>query len=104
MEINIADRIARCFDRVFWDVQDHGHTFYWLPGGRGSTKSSFVGIEVPLLLMPHPQCHAVVLRKIGNTIKNSVYPQIQWGIEQLCVADRFKYITSPHEITYKVTG
>lgn len=104
MEINIADRIARSFDSVFWDVQDHGHTFYWLPGGRGSTKSSFVGIEVPLLLMQRPQCHAVVLRKVGNTIKNSVYPQIQWGIEQLGVADRFKYITSPHEITYKATG
>lgn len=104
MEINIADRIARSFDSVFWDVQVHGHTFYWLPGGRGSTKSSFVGIEVPLLLMQHPQCHAVVLRKVGNTIKNSVYPQIQWGIEQLCVADRFKCITSPHEITYKATG
>lgn len=104
MEINIADRIARSFDSVFWDVQVHGHTFYWLPGGRGSTKSSFVGIEVPLLLMQHPQCHAVVLRKVGNAIKNSVYPQIQWGIEQLCVADRFKCITSPHEITYKATG
>lgn len=104
MEINIADCIARSFDSVFWDVQDHGHTFYWLPGGRGSTKSSFVGIEVPLLLMQHPQCHAIVLRKVGNTIKNSVYPQIQWGIEQLCVADRFKCITSPHEITYKATG
>lgn len=104
MEINIADCIARSFDSVFWDVQDHGHTFYWLPGGRGSTKSSFVGIEVPLLLMQHPQCHAVVLRKVGNTIKNSVYPQIQWGIEQLGVADRFKYITSPHEIMYKATG
>ena len=104
MKINIADCIARSFDSVFWDAQDHGHTFYWLPGGRGSTKSSFVGIEVPLLLMQHPQCHAVVLRKVGNTIKNSVYPQIQWGIEQLGVADRFKYITSPHEITYKATG
>ncbi len=104
MEINIADRIARSFDSVFWDVQDHGHTFYWLPGGRGSTKSSFVGIEVPLLLMQHPQCHAVVLRKVGNTIKNSVYPQIQWGLEQLGVADRFRCITSPHEITYKATG
>lgn len=104
MEINIADRIARSFDSVFWDVQDHGHTFYWLPGGRGSTKSSFVGIEVPLLLMQHPQCPAVVLRKVGNTIKNSVYPQVQWGIEQLGVADRFKCITSPHEITYKATG
>ncbi len=104
MEINIADCIAKSFDTVFWDVQDHGHTFYWLPGGRGSTKSSFIGIQVPLLLMQHPQCHAVVLRKVGNTIKNSVYTQIQWALEQLGVMDRFKCITSPHEMTYKPTG
>lgn len=104
MELNIADHIAPSFDDVFWDVQAHGHTFYWLPGGRGSTKSSFVGIEVPLLLMQYPECHAVVLRKIGNTIKNSVYPQIQWGLEQLGVLNRFRCLTSPQEIICKDTG
>lgn len=104
IELNIASRIAPSFDDAFYDVQEHNHTFYWLPGGRGSTKSSFVGIQVPLLLLQHPGCHAVVLRKIGNTIKNSVYPQIQWGIEQLGLLDKFKFITSPHEITYKKTG
>lgn len=104
MKVNVADRISPAFDTVFWDVQRHGHTFYWLAGGRGSTKSSFVGIEIPLLLMQHPDVHAVVLRKVGNTIKNSVFPQIQWGIEQLQVVERFRYKTSPHEITLQATG
>lgn len=104
MKINVAKSIAPAFDTVFWDAQKHQHTYYWLAGGRGSTKSSFVGIELPLLLMQHPDIHAVVLRKVGNTIKNSVYPQIQWGIEQLQVLDRFKYKTSPHEITLQATG
>ena len=104
MKINIAPKISPAFDPVFYDAQAHGHTFYWLAGGRGSTKSSFVGIEVPLLLLQHPDCHAVVLRKVGNTIKNSVYPQIQWGIEKLGLIDKFKYKTSPHEITLKATG
>lgn len=104
MKVNVADRISPAFDDVFWDVQEHKHTYYFLAGGRGSTKSSFVGIEIPLLLMQHPDVHAVVLRKVGNTIKNSVYPQIQWGIEQLCCIDRFKYKTSPHEITLQETG
>ena len=76
MKINVAKSIAPAFDAVFWDVQKHQHTYYWLAGGRGSTKSSFVGIELPLLLMQHPDVHAVVLRKVGNTIKNSVYPQV----------------------------
>ena len=45
-----------------------------------------------------------MLRKVRNTIKNSVYPQIQWGIERLGVLDRYKFITSLHEITYTPTG
>ena len=104
MEVNIASLVSPAFDDAFWDIQEHKHTFYWFAGGRGSTKSSFVGVDIPLLLMQHPQCHAVVLRKVRNTIKNSVYPQIQWGIERLGVIDRYKFITSPHEITYMPTG
>ena len=104
MKVNIASLVSPAFDDAFWDIQEHKHTFYWFAGGRGSTKSSFVGVDIPLLLMQHPQCHAVVLRKVRNTIKNSVYPQIQWGIERLGVIDRYKFITSPHEITYMPTG
>lgn len=104
MKVNVASLVSPAFDDAFWDIQKHGHTFYWFAGGRGSTKSSFVGVDIPLLLMQHPQCHAVVLRKVRNTIKNSVYPQIQWSIERLGVIDRYKFITSPHEITYMPTG
>lgn len=104
MKVNVASLVSPAFDDAFWDIQEHKHTFYWFAGGRGSTKSSFVGVDIPLLLMQHPQCHAVVLRKVRNTIKNSVYPQIQWGIERLGVIDRYKFITSPHEITYMPTG
>lgn len=104
MKVNVASLVSPAFDDAFWDIQEHEHTFYWFAGGRGSTKSSFVGVDIPLLLMQHPQCHAVVLRKVRNTIKNSVYPQIQWGIERLGVIDRYKFITSPHEITYTPTG
>lgn len=103
-KVNIADFIAPSFDDVFFDVEEHRHTFYMLAGGRGSTKSSFIGIRVPLLLMEHPQCHAVILRKVGNTIKNSVLSQIVWGLEQLGVLDRFRIKMSPPEITYKNTG
>lgn len=104
MKVNVAEKMGPAFDPVFWDAQDHGHTFYWLAGGRGSTKSSFVGMEIPLLMLQHPDCHAVVLRKVGGTIKNSVYPQIQWGLEQLQVLDRFKYKMTPPEMTLKRTG
>lgn len=102
--IRLSNIVARSFWGVHQDIKQHGHTYYWMKGGRGSTKSSFISTEIPQLLIQNPECHAVVLRKVGNTIKNSVYPQVQWGIEQLGLIDKFKYKTSPHEITYKATG
>ena len=43
-----------------------------LTGGRGSGKSSYISIELVLQLLRHPACHAVVLRKIGGTLRTSV--------------------------------
>ena len=104
-KVNIANLIAPSFDEVFFDVEKHLHTFYLLAGGRGSAKSSFVGgIRIPVSVMEDQNIHAVVIRKVGNTIKNSVLPQIVWGLEQLGVLDKFRVKLSPPEITYKATG
>lgn len=102
--IRLSNIIAPHFWALHQDIKRHSHTYYWLEGGRGSTKSSDVSVEIPQLLIKNPECHAVVLRKIGNTIKNSVYPQMQWGIDALGLTDKFRFKTSPHEITYKKTG
>lgn len=102
--IRLSDVVAPHFYALHCDVVRHGHTYYWLEGGRGSTKSSEISLEIPQLLIKNPDCHAVVLRKVGNTIKNSVYPQIQWGIEALGLTSKFRFKTSPHEITYRKTG
>lgn len=104
-KVDIAGLIAPSFDEVFFDVEQHLHTFYLLAGGRGSAKSSFVGgIRIPVSVMEDPNIHAVVIRKVGNTIKNSVLPQIVWGLEQLGVLGKFRVKLSPPEITYKKTG
>ncbi|MDD3016743.1 MAG: phage terminase large subunit, partial [Lactococcus chungangensis] len=42
-------------------------------GGRGGAKSSFISLEIPMLLIKHPNVHAAVFRKVGNTLRNSVY-------------------------------
>lgn len=102
--MNVANIISPAFDNVFWDAIEHNHTFYWLKGGRGSCKSSFVSILLSLLILQNSNCHAVILRKVGSTIKGSVFSQIQWALSQLGIADRFIYRKSPFEITYKPTG
>lgn len=73
-------------------------------GGRGSAKSSHMSVEVLLFLLKHPDCHAVVLRKVGNTLRTSVYAQICWAIAQLGLSTLFRCTVSPMECVYTRTG
>lgn len=73
-------------------------------GGRGSGKSSFLSIELVLQLVKHPDCHGVVLRKVGATLRTSVYAQILWAIGALGLAPWFKCTLSPLECEYLPTG
>lgn len=102
--VNLSSIIAPAFYPVHWDIVDGKHTYYDLYGGRGSTKSSFIGTEIPLGIMDDPQANAVVFRKVGNTIGTSVYEQILWALEALGVRHLWKCTTSPYRMTYKPTG
>lgn len=89
-KINMQDAIIPCYKGLFNDIMEHGHTHYTLPGGRGSTKSSFVGgIVIPLLIISNPNIHACCFRKVGNTIQNSIRSQVEWGIYKLGVQEFF---------------
>ena len=80
------------------------YTHYWEAGGRGSTKSSFFSVEVVLLIVRNPKCNAVVMRKVGATLRDSVYAQIQWAIGVLGLDDLFAQKKSPLRMIYKSTG
>lgn len=75
-----------------------------LKGGRGGWKSSYPGLKIPELIMHNPSMHALCLRNVKDTLKDSVFEQIKWGIQMLGVSDRFKCTTSPLKIVYKPTG
>lgn len=103
--IPIKDCIIPMYDDVLKDILTHGHTHYVFPGGRGSTKSSFVGLVLPLLFLQYPDIHAVCFRRVGNTIQNSIYSQVVWGIEKLGLDHLFhipKTYSSP--IVFMPTG
>lgn len=75
-----------------------------IKGGRGGWKSSYPGLKIPELIMENPSMHALCIRNVKDTLKDSVYEQIKWGIDKLGVSDRFKCTTSPLKIVYKPTG
>lgn len=103
-DIRISEKIGPAFYEVARDVFKHGHTHYDESGGRGSLKSSFVSIMVPLLLISNPNTHALVLRKVANTIRDSVYAQYIWAIGELGMASYWEAKVSPMELIYKPTG
>lgn len=103
-DIRLSQVIGSSFYGVAHDVFQHGHTHYDLSGGRGSLKSSTVSILVPLLLVHNPGTHALVLRKVGNTIRDSVYAQYIWAIGELGMAAYWEAKVSPMELIYKPTG
>ena len=94
------------YDDVLEDILGHRHTHYVFAGGRGSTKSSFVGgITIPLLIISNPKVHAVCFRKIANTIQNSIFTQVVWGIYQMGLESLFKIPkTYSTPIVYIPTG
>lgn len=89
---------------VHEDIKTGRHTEYNFTGGRGSTKSSFVGFEVIYCLKNNRNMHALVCRNVGNTLKDSVYAQIEWCIETLGIMEEFEFSKSPLEIKLKATG
>lgn len=103
-ELKLSQVIGPAFYPVAHDVFEHGHTHYDESGGRGSLKSSFVSIVVPLLLINNPGTHALVLRKVANTIRDSVYAQYVWAIGELGMADYWDTKVSPMELIYRPTG
>lgn len=103
-EVRLTSLIAQPFWSVHRDIKRGDHSEYWLKGGRGSTKSSFISIEVIKLLIANPQMHAVVYRRVAATLRESVYEQIIWAIDQLGLRPYFAFRLSPLEIRYKPTG
>ena len=97
---NIPDR----FHQAIRDIRDKEHLEYVFKGGRGSTKSTTVGMTIIELMKNNHDIHAVVCRKVGNTIKDSVYNKIKWAIGKQEFTEEFDSKLSPMEITLKSTG
>lgn len=99
-----ASLIAPAFAAANLDIDEHAHLEYVFPGGRGSTKSSFCGSKVVDLIMSTDDVHAVCVRQVANTLKDSVFSKIKWAISAMGLDDEFDVKVSPLEITKKSTG
>ena len=104
--ITLDDLIPHNFDDVLMDILEHRHTHYIFKGGRGSCKSSFVSIVIILLMTrsENRDKHCIIFRKTANTLRDSVFSQMQFAISALGLDADFKCTVSPMKITYVPTG
>jgi len=96
---------ARVIGKAFVDINRHiePNISYVFEGGRGGLKSSYIGFKIIELLKNHPLIHACVTRQVAGTLKDSVYAQLKWCINQLGLMDEFECKVSPLEIIYTKT-
>lgn len=104
-----AKDVASPFTDINRAIDDRDYREFYLEGGRGSTKSSFISEKIIELLENNPRMCAVVLRKVKDTMKDSVYSQLEWAIDTLSetyphIKGDYKLTKSPLEITKISTG
>lgn len=103
-ETRLSGCIGRGFYELHRDIREGGHTHYWMKGGRGSGKSSFISIEIVLGILQDGAANAVILRKVAANLKDSVMEQIAWAIRALGVEDEWERKASAQEMIRKSTG
>lgn len=102
--------LSKCIGKAFYgvhkDIQAGKHTYYDLTGGRGSLKSSCVSVEIIYNMMKkeNKNKHAVIYRKVRDTLETSVFAQIEWAIDILGVSRSWKLTKSPMRAEYLPTG
>lgn len=104
--ISVKDCIAPIYHKLHDDIMNNKHMYYNLPGGRGSGKSSFCAIEIVFGIMQdlEGRTNAIVFRKVASTLRESVFNQIMWAIDELNVNHLWKSTLNPMQLIYIPTG
>lgn len=102
--IRLTELIAPPYYEMHHALRREQYREYWLYGGRGSMKSSVISLEIVQGLIRDPESNAVVYRKTGRTIRDSVYTQMLWAIGMLGMTRYFERRVSPCELIYRPTG
>ena len=92
------------FDPLSRAIDREEYAEYWLKGGRGSGKSTFIARKLLLGLLAHPEASALVYRRVANTLRQSVYEEIIKAVDALGLRPWCQFRLSPLEVRLKGTG
>ena len=102
-QLKISNLLTPRFYSLYSAWKSNKYTRLVCKGGRGSAKSTNIALILVVDLMQYP-VNTICFRKVGETLRKSVYEQIKWAIKFLGVEEYFEYKLSPLEIIYKERG
>nr|DAV68504.1 MAG TPA: large terminase [Caudoviricetes sp.] len=92
---------------TFYDVWTSKKPYNVLKGGRNSFKSSVISLLLVFKMIEAiragKRVEIVVIRKVANTIADSVYNKIIWAINKFGLGKKFDYRKSPYKIIHQKT-
>lgn len=103
MNKRISEIINENFYEFWRIINSNKYLFHVLKGGRASAKSTHIAIWLVLALMKYPVT-CLCIRKVGNTLAESVFEQLKEAIEILNVGHVWKVQKSPLQLVYIPRG
>lgn len=104
-DVELAPHIIEKFYKgPHYEIVTKRSNHIWLPGGRGGTKSAFAAFEIIRGIEADPNACAVAFRKVGATLRDSVYAQVQFAIRTLGLQDEYDATINPIQIRKRSTG
>lgn len=103
MNLRLSDKVTEHF-KPFWKASNsHKYLKHVLKGGRGSAKSTHTAMKLVVDMMKYPVT-TLCVRKVENTIAESMFEQLKEAIEILGVESYWHIQKSPKQIIYKPRG
>lgn len=102
--MRVSELIAPPYLEMHKDILERRHRTYFISGGRGSGKSSFASLEIAHGLASNHKVECVILRKVGETIADSVAAQMMWAFDQLGLSEDWAYKSERRLMENKRTG
>lgn len=102
-QVRISELLPKAFHSVWRATFNSDILHIVCKGWRGSGKSSDIAHIIIQLIMRFPT-NAVCIRKVDNTLEQSIFEQLKWAINEQDVAHLFKINKSPLRITYIPRG
>ena len=100
IELRVPDLVGKGYGE-FWRFRGR---YRVVKGSRASKKSKTTALNIIYRMMRYPFANTLVVRKTGNTLRDSCFSDLKWAAERLRVGHLWSFTVSPLGAVYKPTG